>query len=201
MRHELKSHPVNFKRLVDGQPFDVRKNDRDYQVGDEIVFKEYDPNMNMGKPRGYTGKEIVKKVDSISPMDKVPTMLEELKTYTLKSENWPYGYLGNYAILGLSPVQMPDVKFKTAHPMVYKMAKSMDLQLVAHASKGRPEDFNLSPEQTMDRLWENVHELGRAITDLNNPRKPGIGTDTVLVKAADVANYAMFSAKVAGCFK
>lgn len=42
--HELKCRPEYFQRIVSGQKtFEVRKNDRNYQVGDTLVLKEFDP--------------------------------------------------------------------------------------------------------------------------------------------------------------
>lgn len=42
--HELKCHPEYFGRICRGQKtFEIRKNDRDFQVGDILVLREYDP--------------------------------------------------------------------------------------------------------------------------------------------------------------
>ena len=42
--HLLKTWPVYFDALWYGQKtFEIRKNDRDYQVGDRLVLQEYDP--------------------------------------------------------------------------------------------------------------------------------------------------------------
>lgn len=44
MVHELKTHSLYFQRIVDGvKNFEVRKNDRDFQVGDQVVLKNFDP--------------------------------------------------------------------------------------------------------------------------------------------------------------
>jgi len=44
IQHELKCHPIYFERIVSGQKkFEVRKNDRNFQVGDTLLLKEYDP--------------------------------------------------------------------------------------------------------------------------------------------------------------
>lgn len=52
MKHELKTWPKYFSRIVEGsKTFEVRKNDRDFQVGDELVLMEFDPENNI-----YTGK-------------------------------------------------------------------------------------------------------------------------------------------------
>lgn len=42
--HELKCRPEYFSRIVSGQKtFEVRKNDRNYQVGDYVSLIEYSP--------------------------------------------------------------------------------------------------------------------------------------------------------------
>jgi len=44
MEHELKLHPKYFERVSRGEKtFEVRKNDRDYQVGDTVIMREFDP--------------------------------------------------------------------------------------------------------------------------------------------------------------
>lgn len=52
MKHELKIHPVYFNAIVDGKKaFEVRKNDRNFHVGDTVILKEW-------KNDNYSGKEI-----------------------------------------------------------------------------------------------------------------------------------------------
>ena len=58
MRHELKLNKIYFEKALNGKkPFEIRYNDRDYKVGDEIVLKEWDD--------GYTGREISGKITYI----------------------------------------------------------------------------------------------------------------------------------------
>lgn len=46
MKHELKIWPQYFSRVIDGsKTFEVRKNDRGFQPGDEVVLREYDPTV------------------------------------------------------------------------------------------------------------------------------------------------------------
>lgn len=41
--HEIKCRPEYFARLVSGQKrFEIRLNDRDYQVGDTLIIREHD---------------------------------------------------------------------------------------------------------------------------------------------------------------
>jgi hypothetical protein len=52
--HELKSIPEYFKAVLDGfKTFEVRKNDRGFKVGDELLLKEW------YEEKGYSGREIV----------------------------------------------------------------------------------------------------------------------------------------------
>jgi ASC-1-like (ASCH) protein len=44
--HELKCRPEFFTRVASGQKtFEIRKNDRDFQVGDILILKEHDPEV------------------------------------------------------------------------------------------------------------------------------------------------------------
>jgi ASC-1-like (ASCH) protein len=44
MKHELKIWPQYYQRVAEGtKTFEVRKNDRKYQMGDEVVLYYYDP--------------------------------------------------------------------------------------------------------------------------------------------------------------
>lgn len=51
MIHELKISPEYYMDVVSGvKPFEIRKNDRDFKVGDCVKLNEYDAE------NGYTGK-------------------------------------------------------------------------------------------------------------------------------------------------
>lgn len=52
--HELKTWPKYFKAIWNGdKTFEVRKNDRNYEVGDVLIFHEWDP-----ETEEYTGWKI-----------------------------------------------------------------------------------------------------------------------------------------------
>jgi ASC-1-like (ASCH) protein len=64
MIHELKTWPQYFQDIKEGKKtFEIRKNDRNYQVGDVLLLKEWepkgyssvDPNTLEGE---YTGEEM-----------------------------------------------------------------------------------------------------------------------------------------------
>jgi hypothetical protein len=59
--HELKTWPAYFADLRSGKKtFELRKNDRDYQVGDRLILREYDPHKDR-----YTGKKLVRRVTHV----------------------------------------------------------------------------------------------------------------------------------------
>ena len=69
MVHELKTWPEYFEQVKNGnKPFDVRKNDRYFSEGDELLLKEYVPKgyyedgLNDDK---YTGRILHRKVSYI----------------------------------------------------------------------------------------------------------------------------------------
>jgi len=70
--HELKEWPEFFAHTLSGRKkFQLRKNDRDFRVGDELLIKEYDPKAEYGSPAdntapvGHTGRATLLRVDYI----------------------------------------------------------------------------------------------------------------------------------------
>lgn len=52
--HALKTWPEFFEAvLYGGKSFEIRKNDRDYKVGDLLILREWDP-----KDQKYTGRRV-----------------------------------------------------------------------------------------------------------------------------------------------
>ena len=50
MIHELKIYPKYFEKVLDGtKTFEVRKNDRGFQVGDTVILKEFDNIKHSGR--------------------------------------------------------------------------------------------------------------------------------------------------------
>jgi hypothetical protein len=57
--HELKTWPHYFRDILSGhKQFELRKNDRGFQVGDTLWLREWDPEKQQ-----YTGREIYKRVN------------------------------------------------------------------------------------------------------------------------------------------
>lgn len=58
MTHDLKIWPSFFAAVENGsKTFEVRKNDRNFTVGDTLLLREWDPGSQT-----YTGREITKTV-------------------------------------------------------------------------------------------------------------------------------------------
>lgn len=57
--HELKILPEYYKAVLKGKKkFELRKNDRDYEVGDRLILNEYDGEK-------YTGEFVIKNITYI----------------------------------------------------------------------------------------------------------------------------------------
>lgn len=67
--HELKTDSEVFQAVAEGRKtFEIRFNDRDFRVGDELVLLETintGEQMKRGKPLLYSGNELRKKVSYI----------------------------------------------------------------------------------------------------------------------------------------
>lgn len=51
MKHELKIWPQYYHRVKDGsKTFEIRKNDRDFQVGDTVILIYFDPEFIFPNP-------------------------------------------------------------------------------------------------------------------------------------------------------
>ena len=85
MEHKVKTWPPFFKDALLGKRlFELRINDRDYQVGDTLLQAEYDPEL-----KDYTGMKHRQKI-----------------TYVLKAEDVPgkFGLKEGWCILGLKEI-------------------------------------------------------------------------------------------------
>jgi hypothetical protein len=59
MTHHLKTWPQYFEEVYNGKKnFELRKNDRGFQIGDVLVLKEWS-----SETQDYTGRKISKKVE------------------------------------------------------------------------------------------------------------------------------------------
>jgi hypothetical protein len=77
MIHELKTHGSFFQAILKGnKTFEVRKFDREFEVGDGLLLQDYDP----GAMRGwrYTGRELLVKVTYLMEFTGVVEVLDML---------------------------------------------------------------------------------------------------------------------------
>jgi len=80
MTHELKIKPEYFLEVMNGnKTFELRKNDRDYMVGDTIILKEFDED--------YTGAQVERRI-----------------SYLLMNCE-EYGLMDGFVILGLKEIE------------------------------------------------------------------------------------------------
>lgn len=65
--HDLKVWPEFFSALLDGsKPFEVRRDDRGFAVGDVLRLREWDPPIpDWGVKGGYTGRECRRRVSYV----------------------------------------------------------------------------------------------------------------------------------------
>ena len=80
-RHELKTWPSYFEAIVRGEkPFEARRNDRDFAVGDTLVLMEWDPGPR--SPGAFTGRQ-----------------MERVVTYVMHGDQ--FGIEPGYCVLGI----------------------------------------------------------------------------------------------------
>jgi len=61
--HELKILPEYFQQVVEGRKnFEIRKDDRGYEVGDTLHLREWEKPTKENKEGTYTGRSIKKKI-------------------------------------------------------------------------------------------------------------------------------------------
>ena len=86
MKHELKIWPEFYERVRDGEKtFEVRTNDRNFQCGDFVVLKEWDPkarnSADPSVPSGYTGSpDLEFKIGFVFVLDKNTVVFSLLKS-------------------------------------------------------------------------------------------------------------------------
>lgn len=80
--HQLKCWPDYFDPILSGEKnFDVREDDRDYQVGDVLVIREWDHLLEE-----YTGRIAIRKV-------------------TYKLHGGQFGIKDGYCVLGIKTIE------------------------------------------------------------------------------------------------
>lgn len=65
--HDLKTWPSYFEAVRRGEKtFEVRKNDRDFARGDELILSEWDP-ASLGCVGSFTGRELATIITYVLP--------------------------------------------------------------------------------------------------------------------------------------
>jgi hypothetical protein len=117
----LKCWPEFFKPTLSGKKrFELRRDDRGgFQVGDELWLREWDPQPygptgvgfvhdSDAQPKGYTGREVLVRVDYVMPAETIKRLTGELGPEVLTKEGeWPTKPLqisGGYVIMSVSLV-------------------------------------------------------------------------------------------------
>lgn len=91
MEHELKIWPQWYNRVLDGsKTFEIRKNDREFQYGDTVLLREWNPdpiNATSKAPQGYTGsKDLRFKIGYVHVLDSQTVVFSLLPTKQSKSK-------------------------------------------------------------------------------------------------------------------
>ena len=87
--HRLRTWPEYFSAVADGsKPFEIRDDDRDFKVGDELLLLEWTPP-GRDDPAGYTGGTVLARI-----------------TYIADGACQPFALLDGYVVLGLSLISV-----------------------------------------------------------------------------------------------
>jgi hypothetical protein len=82
--HELKCWPEYFEPLVQGKKTaEIRKNDRDFKVGDRLLLREWDPNKH--SHGWYTGRYTVRTITHVLDLYSLVSGVEESGQYVMLS--------------------------------------------------------------------------------------------------------------------
>lgn len=66
MRHELKILPIYFEEVIHSRKtFEVRKNDRNFQVGDTVELREWAISEDDHSDDNYTGRHLLVRITYI----------------------------------------------------------------------------------------------------------------------------------------
>lgn len=96
MHHILKCHPQFHDRIASGEKtFDVRVNDRAYQVNDTITFRRYDPSKSLNPGFAFTLG------GTLEPLD--AEIVGDIRREVIFVQHTGPGIYENYCVLGLGP--------------------------------------------------------------------------------------------------
>lgn len=80
--HDLKCHPEFFEKLgTGGKNFEIRKDDRGFKMGDDVLLKEFKLGI------GYTGRVLHAKITNVTSLADVPEF-SSIFAVTLCAHPW-----------------------------------------------------------------------------------------------------------------
>jgi hypothetical protein len=132
--HELKTWPECFQAIKRGQKtFDIRENDRNFQVGDILVLREFKPCKfcnGAGTYRDYTDIETCSCMESKYPQGKYTGRSLKRKVIYILDK---FGLKENFICMAIVPVKKPSYPQKNSAE--YKLARAQLKRLFKLVSK------------------------------------------------------------------
>lgn len=130
--HELKCWPQFFDAILDGsKPYEVRKDDRDFAVGDTLHLREWNPDTWV-----YTGRETRARI-------------------THKLTDNAFGVALGYCVLGLNH-RAP----KGVHPLLRECVEQVIQELREEAEEDESEGLRKSASYLRNKAKELTAALG-----------------------------------------
>ena len=134
--HVLKTDHVVFQDVLDvNKTFEIRFNDRGYQVGDLVILKETEftgEQMKSGQPLVYTGREIQKRI-----------------SYVLSG----YGLHEGWVILGIQDIKAIKAQ---AVPEGYVLMPKVPTERMVNATRGKHEGAPYLPYSIYEAFVEQA---------------------------------------------
>lgn len=175
MIHELKTWPQYFESILRGnKTFEVRKNDRRFNVFDVLHLREYDP-----KTQSFTGREIFKGVSYIlfggdfGVLD--GTVVMSIKDIPQPDEGQTQNEGEEERVLKID-TRNPEVKFlqycvKAKNKTIAEQQATIQ-QLRAELEKWQGHAYTAAQEgdETADELREQIEQLQNKIKELEDEK-------------------------------
>jgi hypothetical protein len=154
VEHELKTWPDPFQAVKSGaKPFEYRRNDRDFRVGDTLWLREWRPSWPAGEG-AYTGDELRLKV-----------------TFVLAGG--PFGVPKGFAVLGIEPPSLSaaqaeierlrgELQQQAAQTLKATVAKH-DAVKAAQAAEARASELERERDEALASCFTEHPENGVAV--------------------------------------